>query len=70
MLGFNLSLGPKLRKWFEEVGLENIQEEILHIKVGASAPSKEEGKSPIVVLLAALEGIQVNMGSKSTTLRA
>ncbi|KAF2877966.1 S-adenosyl-L-methionine-dependent methyltransferase [Massariosphaeria phaeospora] len=65
MIGYNLSPGPKLRGWFEHAGLEDVHEEILHIKVGASADNREDGERPIGVLLAALDGIRVNMGKMS-----
>lgn len=63
MIGFTLSPGPKIAKWFKEVGIGNVQEEVLKIRVGASAEDEEQGKASIAVLLAALEGIQVNMSS-------
>ncbi|ORY13904.1 hypothetical protein BCR34DRAFT_510426 [Clohesyomyces aquaticus] len=63
MIGFTLSPGPKIFNWFKELDIEDVHEEILHIRVGAAATNRTQGEAAIVVLLAALEGIQMNMGS-------
>jgi hypothetical protein len=64
LIGYNLSPGPKLRGWFEEVGLDQINDHVLHIKVGAAAESPDLGRMAINVLLSALEGIELNIGSE------
>lgn len=61
MMGYNLSPGPKIEGWLRDVGFERVQEEVLTIRVGASAENPELGAKPIRVLLAALEGIRINM---------
>ncbi|EPE30772.1 S-adenosyl-L-methionine-dependent methyltransferase [Glarea lozoyensis ATCC 20868] len=62
ILGYNLSPGPKLAGWMEVVGVENLQEVVLEVLVGAAAETKEIGQRPIEVMLAALEGVEVNLG--------
>jgi hypothetical protein len=64
ILGYNLSPGPKLAGWMKEVGPVNLREEVLEVLVGAAAKDTEMGQKPIEVMLAALEGIEVNLGSK------
>lgn len=64
MMGYNLSPGPKLQGWFEEIGLDEIDNRVLHIKVGAAAEDPDLGEKAINVLIAALEGIELNMGRK------
>ncbi|EHK96671.1 hypothetical protein M7I_7575 [Glarea lozoyensis 74030] len=63
---YNLSPGPKLAGWMEVVGVENLQEVVLEVLVGAAAETKEIGQRPIEVMLAALEGVEVNLGRMLT----
>jgi len=65
MLGYNLSPGPNLAGWMKDAGVENLQEEVLEVLVGAAAKDKETGQKPIEVMLAALEGVEVNLGRES-----
>ena len=57
MLGHNLSPGPKLVGWLEDIGAVDIHETVLTHYCGPAAADKIQGERGIAVLLALLDGI-------------
>ncbi|TVY85167.1 N-methyltransferase tcpN [Lachnellula suecica] len=62
MIGYNLSPGPKLYGWAKELGFTDLKEEVLEVLVGAASTDEAFGQKPIEVMIAALEGVEVNLG--------
>lgn len=66
MLGHNLSPGPKLAKWLQEVGAVDVDETILVNKCGPAAEDVAQGERGTSILIALLDGIEVLAGSASS----
>lgn len=64
-LGFNLSPGPKLVGWLKTLGVVEIHERILDIKVGKASSDAEQGERVIEMLVASLDNM---IGLASSTI--